>query len=1056
MSIIVQQRLGLQRPRAAGCNARPLPRFASVRIGSAWIVKKPAKTTYVAAAAEAVSETAPKFELPVFAEEDYTARPFPMELPMDPNTKMLSSIPLALFYPLILAVAAGAGYLGSIIGKGAPVAPQQKPIATAVIAAVAGAVALYGGMLAKKKRDDAAVIDLYNNLVLMEDPSTLTAEDVKRVGNKYGINLHRDELDGLQKIYGQYLENIIPRGDQQLRGDEAGKIKSFKDALGLSDEEASPVHIEVGRRLSRAGIEYKDRASQFEQRKAFQRLIYLTYIVFGDQKAGFLMPLRRVFNLNDSQVLVARRDNAKEIFDNYLAARGGDLPAERPFLRELRDYQLSIKMYDSSAQEAVRDAARKTVEKHLERAVEAAKAPAKVRDTFVVVDALHHVLDYSRKLANYANDDDLIPGLGMPSIHGGPWDADNRKRDVRDAYKLYVDESVARENRFTAQHEADIKDLATVLCLSNKEATEIRLGVAANLYKKLLREEVTSRRIDAAESPAGVLQDLCERSGFGPEAALEFHKQLYRQKLQQLLTKKKLTDEDSEELKRIRRILCIRKEDADAVAKNTAGRILEEVISDIYLMGAKPISEYESERIDSTIKNLRLETGIAQQVLTDVTKQRFKAYVQQAQKERDRKASAAIIKKLVQFNALVVTPLLDKIKGTEAAKKELADLLVKAAEEAKKEGAEPAPPSAESESQSSSKGASEDPVASMKKIMAANRGEFGEDERKGQKEINLADDLDKPTRAELYKNYLMYSMSGDVVELPVGGVIRKKTNLQARQAEMQRLSQLGDILGMSQAEIGAVHQDLAEQAFRAQATEVMRGSGSLTGERKEYLETMRSQLGLPEATADRIIKEVRTEVLGATAALDDDQKWTIERVLDLHKDGVDVTRMLEEPQRRTLYRKELDKKLSNGKAEFDADLLLKKLPQILGIEEKRVRMLLKELVGSRKRMLLVQAVSQNRQRRPNDAVTSLNNLISAYRASPENAETAGVGVVSWGEREELKDLYSLYCSKVPDDAKRDELAHLFGLNDDEKSEIMAGSGVAADKLKREQEEEAFF
>lgn len=57
-------------------------------------------------------------------------------------------------------------------------------------------------------------------------------------------------------------------------------------------------------------------------------------------------------------------------------------------------------------------------------------------------------------------------------------------------------------------------------------------------------------------------------------------------------------------------------------------------------MGAKPISEYESERIDSTIKNLRLETGIAQQVLTDVTKQRFKAYVQQAQKERDRKASA--------------------------------------------------------------------------------------------------------------------------------------------------------------------------------------------------------------------------------------------------------------------------------------------------------------------------------------------------------------------------------------------------------------------------------
>jgi hypothetical protein len=37
------------------------------------------------------------------------------------------------------------------------------------------------------------------------------------------------------------------------------------------------------------------------------------------------------------------------------------------------------------------------------------------------------------------------------------------------------------------------------------------------------------------------------------------------------------------------------------------------------------------------------------------------------------------------------------------------------------------------------------------------------------------------TRAELYKQYLMYSMSGDVVELPVGGVIRKKNSDVTRQ-----------------------------------------------------------------------------------------------------------------------------------------------------------------------------------------------------------------------------------------------------------------------------------
>lgn len=36
------------------------------------------------------------------------------------------------------------------------------------------------------------------------------------------------------------------------------------------------------------------------------------------------------------------------------------------------------------------------------------------------------------------------------------------------------------------------------------------------------------------------------------------------------------------------------------------------------------------------------------------------------------------------------------------------------------------------------------------------------------------------------------------------------------QAEMNRLTQLADILGMSQIEVAAVHGDLAEQAYKSQ------------------------------------------------------------------------------------------------------------------------------------------------------------------------------------------------------------------------------------------------
>jgi hypothetical protein len=62
----------------------------------------------------------------------------------------------------------------------------------------------------------AAIVELYNGLVDMEDPAALTASDVKSVGDRFGISMQRDQLDGLKKIYGQFLENIIPTGGQRV------------------------------------------------------------------------------------------------------------------------------------------------------------------------------------------------------------------------------------------------------------------------------------------------------------------------------------------------------------------------------------------------------------------------------------------------------------------------------------------------------------------------------------------------------------------------------------------------------------------------------------------------------------------------------------------------------------------------------------------------------------------------------------------------------------------------------------------------------------------------
>lgn len=54
-------------------------------------------------------------------------------------------------------------------------------------------------------------------------------------------------------------------------GDEVERLKRFKTALGLSDEEAAPVHITVGQRVMRGRIEAPDRYSEAQERRVRAR-----------------------------------------------------------------------------------------------------------------------------------------------------------------------------------------------------------------------------------------------------------------------------------------------------------------------------------------------------------------------------------------------------------------------------------------------------------------------------------------------------------------------------------------------------------------------------------------------------------------------------------------------------------------------------------------------------------------------------------------------------------------------------------------------------------------
>jgi hypothetical protein len=81
---------------------------------------------------------------------------------------------------------------------------------------------------------------------------------------------------GLWALTAEFLVLLVAQPHRppipSRQGDEAVKVSAFKEALGLVDEDAAPVHIEVGRRLMREGFETKDRNAVFEKRKVREGL----------------------------------------------------------------------------------------------------------------------------------------------------------------------------------------------------------------------------------------------------------------------------------------------------------------------------------------------------------------------------------------------------------------------------------------------------------------------------------------------------------------------------------------------------------------------------------------------------------------------------------------------------------------------------------------------------------------------------------------------------------------------------------------------------------------
>mgnify|MGYP002631718079 FL=1 len=595
-----------------------------------------------------------------------------------------------------------------------------------------------------------------------------------------------------------------------------------------------------------------------------------------------------------------------------------------------------------------------------------------------------------------------------------------------------------------------------------KEAEAIESSVKEAAYKNLLREAVTSGALDAAASKAEMLGELVEKVQWDSEAALALHETLYRQKLSSFLDKKSITEAEDAELARLQKLLCVPNDVRDAIHKELCGDIFSKAVSNALAAGVDRFSMDDRASIKNAMEAVKLGRDAAKEILDDVARKYLLKYISTSRTQKDRISSAKEVKKMIFFSNLVLTPVVGDMKTEEekqaeldaiAQQKEIQEIMAKAKEEAEKEKKAESGEAAEEEKPAKSffdANPTTDAAAGEKEPAAA---EAPKEEKKDeepaivyQKEINLGKDMELTDRVDVYRNYLMYAMTGDVITGPMGVQMVAERD----EAEFGRLSQLGDILGLTQFDVMKVHQDLAEQAFKGQVEQYMTG-GVLTPEKTEALEKLRESMGLPKETADKVIKGFQNQkLISSMQAAKAQGSLNLTKLLELKDAGVDPISVVSKDMLQKMYRDEVNAKLSDGTGAFDVDKLLNEIPKELGIEADKAASIAKSLSVEKRRVTLVQAVSMLRQKKTKSTVESLNNLMACGMADPNSAPE------KWNEPEEISDLFSLYCLKEKDESKRAGVQAALGMSDGDAANLKDMVDNGAWKFGADAEEEASF
>ena len=201
----------------------------------------------------------------------------------------------------------------------------------------------------------------------------------------------------------------------------------------------------------------------------------------------------------------------------------------------------------------------------------------------------------------------VVPGLPELSVEGTRFAAASAKNDLLDAYKLFMRSKVdAAGTALPPELDADLVELRAMLALPERKADDVRAVLVADAYQKILKEAVQGGRLDEAESPASILNELITRVSMPGEQALAMHRSMYRTKLHECLRDEKVDEEDARALSRTARLLCLKPEDVAEIDGELKGEVLRASIRKAMEAGVEKFSDELAEQVEAAKGNLRM------------------------------------------------------------------------------------------------------------------------------------------------------------------------------------------------------------------------------------------------------------------------------------------------------------------------------------------------------------------------------------------------------------------------------------------------------------------